>query len=286
MSRFFFALGLVVFFEFVVARVEVRAEETILLTAFEPFDGRPVNLSQKVAEEIKKKLAVSGAQVRIEICVLPSVYDEAAHVAQKCYEKINPKPKSVISLGEGGCEIDLETAAHNLDDTPDFPDNKGQIREARRIIEGAPDSIGFTLPVAQMYCSLPPERRGRVDPSSSTGEYVCNNTAFRLASFFRKSSVKYGFIHVPNSEFCSKEEKDPGINAGLIADMIRLNLLVKPANRRVSSTNEQCQARSPASLKELEELLALLESEKGQDCQRAFYKLLKARMLESEGGIH
>jgi pyroglutamyl-peptidase len=188
------------------------SEPVILLTSFEPFGKRDTNLSHEVAQRI-------GKRVKVEICRLPVVYDRAAERAVECYEEMNPKPTLVLSLGEGSCAVRLETAATNWDNAPKMADNAGVLRSGSKIVAAGADRIGFTLPVQEMYCGIPAGERGRVVASISAGNYVCNNTAYRLARYFRDKPVQFGFVHVPHSD-CEPAVRDPAKNAEIIAGLI------------------------------------------------------------------
>src|SRR5579885_813003 len=90
------------------------AQTTILLTGFEPFGGRARNNSYEIAKRLKADPGLLGQGIGVEICELPVVYDRAAAVAQACFEKLSQRPDFVVSMGEGGCDIRLETAATNI----------------------------------------------------------------------------------------------------------------------------------------------------------------------------
>src|SRR4051794_15162016 len=90
-------LGLVTVFAASARADDSGAKPWVLITAFEPFAGRKINLSYEVA----KRVQIEG--VDIELCLLPVVYDRAAEVAEACYESIlakRAKPAFVLSMGE------------------------------------------------------------------------------------------------------------------------------------------------------------------------------------------
>jgi pyroglutamyl-peptidase len=196
-----------------------QKDDFILLTAFEPFGKWKINLSHEVALELKKKM-------NVEICELPVVYDKAADAAVACFQKLKQKPKLVLGLGEGSCALRLETSAANLDDTPGFADNAGTVRKSTAIAPGAPEKVAFSIPVNSMYCGLGDAERKKITPSTSAGNYVCNNTAYRLSRYFKDTGIPYGFIHVPHSG-CPEELRDPKANAELIEKMLNAALTPK-----------------------------------------------------------
>ncbi len=194
----------------------------VLITAFEPFAGRSINLSSEVAAHIPTALA---GKVEVSVCILPVVYDEAAREAQRCiraFTQTRGKPDLVISLGEGGgCRIRLETLARNLDHTPSLADNAGEVRADHPILAGAPDSLKIPYPALALYCEAHRDFPNRVRASNDAGAFVCNNTAFHLSRDLPRMNIPYGFIHVPSSaDGCYAADANPQANAVIIAQMI------------------------------------------------------------------
>lgn len=190
----------------------------VMVTAFEPFAGAAVNRSQDAAQRIKSQLNQQG--IEVDICTVPVVYDLGSQIAKKCFQDLSPKPDLVLSLGEGGCQVQMETAAHNRDSTPGYPDNAGQIRVEQKIDLESDQSLAFGSFVSDMYCSLNASQREEVVISESPGGFVCNNTAFLLGHYFKKIKIPYSFIHVP-ANGCS-EDNQLALNAGdTIAEMIK-----------------------------------------------------------------
>lgn len=238
-----------------------HASQTLLITGFEPFGGRVRNNSYEIAKRLKADRSLLGEDVAVEICELPVVYDRAASVAQECYEKLRAVPDFVVSLGEGGCTIHLETAATNLDDTPEA-DNAGVLRQNHVIDPSLPPRIGLTLAVDRSYCDRP-AGQAEVVPSISPGAYVCNNTAFLLAHYFRGKEVPYGFIHVP-PESCGGRLKP--VTVKLIAQLLK------------SLIGPQAAAPEPwpTDLDSAQALLTKLQGENAPACDLSFVQSLES----------
>lgn len=204
---------------FVVARV--------LLTSFDPFGGSAANNSQPIAQLLQQHPEWMGANLQVQVCNLPVIYDQGAARAMDCVNQF--KPDIVVSMGEAACSLQIETAATNLDDTPGSPDNAGLIREGTEIISGGPARSPFQFPVQAMYCGLD-SMSAPVVVSESPGAFVCNNVAYHLSQSLVSQSlanpsigskpIPFTFIHVPNSE-CSAKQKDPVRNAKTIAQMLK-----------------------------------------------------------------
>ena len=81
----------------------------ILITAFAPWANARKNGSEEVAKSILKNYSDSP-YVHYSYCLLPVSLEIAIKEALNCFDRTNPKPDMMISLGEGeigersGCE--------------------------------------------------------------------------------------------------------------------------------------------------------------------------------------
>lgn len=258
------------------ADTQAPAKRRVLITAFEPFDGREENNSTRIANMMKAHPELFP-DMEITVCTLPVVYDEATAVALACMDRMTEKPDMVLSMGEVGCKIQLETSAGNMDDVPGAPDNAGNVRSDRVIVEGGPARLGFSFPAQAMFCALSPEERKLVDVSASMN-YVCNNTAFLLGHKLRGSGIPHGFIHVPTAASYCGEANDPLLNARLIAHMIGGAFADRSANRATTYALPHCtnDERLPTSLDELSRAAAsIAEAEDIAACEKEFLDTLK-----------
>lgn len=206
-----FRIGVRLFCAFVLALGTSASASEIVLTAFEPFGGLPVNNSAVVVEKLAWLLDATPTldknyPVRVSTCVLPVEYDRAARTALDCIG--GRAPDLVLSFGAGGCEIDFETRARNLDSTY-AADNAGALRINREILPGGPKFVDFNAPMKAIYRQAPPFGSA-TRLSDDAGAYVCNNTAYWLGRVFASpgSATRYGFIHVPPTS-CSPATANP-----------------------------------------------------------------------------
>ncbi|MGZ3697009.1 MAG: pyroglutamyl-peptidase I family protein, partial [Bdellovibrionota bacterium] len=123
----------------------------------------------------------------------------------------------VLSLGEGDCEIHVETLARNLDNTPHLPDNAGETRASKTIDPTLPARVTFSYPAAALSRAMAGSRL-----SKNMGNFVCNNTAFRLGTKFHGSQIQYGFIHVPPAS-CGKISDPERVGLNLTQSIISVN---------------------------------------------------------------
>ena len=216
-------------------------KKRVMLTAFEPWNGASQNGSEVVASRILKE-KLGGDDVNYTLCILPVEYDKASRRAEECLERMNSKPDVVISMGEGGCNIEVEVRAHNLDDDS-TPNNAGVIRRNHVIAPGSDSEEFLTLPVADMICASSAVVAPKTVPSLSPGYYVCNNTAFNIAEYLKPKQVPFGFIHVPPVN-C---KTDPEKTARKIHTMVRAAIRSLGESSRFSQANPRLSAPSCAS---------------------------------------
>ena len=120
----------------------------ILVTAFEPFNGRDINPSQLILEQLE---APEGVTLIKEL--LPVEFKATTEILKKRLQE--HRPDVVISLGQAGNrpEISVERVAINLDNCrasngkKELADNAGDVLVDQPIVEGAPDAYFSNLPV-------------------------------------------------------------------------------------------------------------------------------------------
>ena len=171
-------------------------ELVVLLTGFEPFSGMQFNAS---AEGVRMFCEAGGFEGHVSVFwkVLPVVYDEAPRQLEDAVEEV--KPRVVIALGI--CDeprYRIERVARNLDDT-EVPDNRGEARQSRRIIEEGPASYEAPYPHAELARRL--EEKGLPWRfSDSAGGFLCNHVFYHLCHLAASthSGVHFAtFLHVP-----------------------------------------------------------------------------------------
>lgn len=159
----------------------------VLVTAFEPFDGRNDNQSL----QILKQLDID----HVDIFVLPVVFKNAFlklkdHLEQHTYDLL-------IMLGEGPNKVlHLEHVALNIMHAR-IPDANGYQPKSKIIDEG-PIGIRSTLPLTMFKDVLEKESLPFLD-SYHAGTYVCNDLFYRVMRL--NILMPRGFIHVPNDTF-------------------------------------------------------------------------------------
>lgn len=242
----------------------------IVLTSFDPFGLSSKNNSQPIAKRVAQLTALIGENVQIDVCNLPVVYDQASHVAEDCISK--SKPDAVISLGEGHCDLRIETAASNWD-SDSLPDNAGVVREGILISQNGPRRSAFNFPVQAMFCAVYSAYPAPVEVSADPGYFVCNNTAYHLSQDLSARGTPFTFIHVPHSR-CSASDRDVEKNAQLIAKMLHGAISELKAPTRTAIL------KMPSNKAEAQTVLMELNSSSAPACERDFAERLVAASRE------
>ncbi|MFL5813805.1 MAG: hypothetical protein ACJ763_09530 [Bdellovibrionia bacterium] len=240
----------------------------ILLTSFDPFGLSAKNNSQPVAKRVAQLAASLGEDVQVEVCNLPVTYDNAAVAARECVDRHHPS--AVVSLGEGFCDLRIETAATNWD-AATLPDNAGQVRSGRPIIPGGPQHTPFQFPVQAMFCAVDADHPP-VTVSTDPGTFVCNNTAYHLSQDLSARGIPFTFIHVPHSK-CSASQKDVEKNAQIIAKMLHAAIPALRAPARAPSVwirPGSAVLKMPASRAEAQTIELELQSSHAPACEQKF----------------
>lgn len=177
-----------------------QAATRILVTAFDPFGGEPVN----PALEAVKSLAPTIEGAEIITVEVPTVFGAAIERAAAAIDE--HRPDAVLCVGQAGgrFEVTPERVAINVDDAR-IPDNAGhQPIEAPIAVDGPPAYFA-TLPVKAMVQAI----RDAGVPSSlsnTAGTFVCNHIMYGVLHHIAATGatsattgepIRAGFTHVP-----------------------------------------------------------------------------------------
>lgn len=179
----------------------------IIVTAFEPFNGRNTNISLEVLKNLKtnamkKVLPVSWHRARIELSMLFGI-----------------GPDVIILCGEAGGreKIALEEKAVNMMDAK-IPDNDGVIMTKQKIYDSI-DELSSNIDCLDIASKVN-EKIGKdaVYVSSDAGKYLCNMIYYHTLSivYGNTFSTKVVFVHLPVSD----KEEDIKINYPKVLDLI------------------------------------------------------------------
>lgn len=191
----------------------------ILVTGFEPFNGRDINPSQLILEQLE---APEGVAVIKEL--LPVEFRATTKILKNLLKE--HQPDIVLSLGQAGNrpEISVERVAINVNCCRSSngqkitADNAGDAPVDVPIVANAPDAYFSNLPVWEMVKVM---QDAGVDAAVSytAGAYVCNHVMYTVLHEVATSypEMKAGFIHVP---FLPEQNPAKGYTMEL-GDMVR-----------------------------------------------------------------
>lgn len=166
---------------------------TVLLTAFEPFDGAASNPSMTVVDRV---VAGWDRAERLHHAVLPVAYERAGEVLSALLAEVDPDVVVSVGLAARRPHPSLERLAVNLRDAR-IPDNDGAQPVDEPVLAGGPLALLTSLPVRATHARLR-EAGYSVDLSMSAGTFVCNAVFYRSVSWAdQRPGRRAGFVHVP-----------------------------------------------------------------------------------------
>lgn len=160
----------------------------IIVSGFEPFDGRQKNASFQLA----KLISTTYPQRDITLIEVPVVWG----APEKTLASGSSRPWTLwLAFGEGTNEFQIETVADNQ--RADYPDNQRQKPRQQTILPDAPSKLTSRFPAQALAQAL----RAAGLPtrvSKEAGNYLCEEMLFNLLHSQTQSpgSVVL-FIHTP-----------------------------------------------------------------------------------------
>lgn len=194
----------------------------LLLTAFDPFGGEPVN----PALEAVKLTADQIGEVEVVKLEVPTVFRKSITIVAEAIER--EQPDAVLCVGQAGGRYDLtpERVAINLDDAR-IKDNEGNQPIDTPIFEDGEPAYFATLPIKAMVQYI---RKAGIPASISNtaGTFVCNHLMYGVLYTLAKKypGVRGGFMHVPfiPSQVVNRSAPAPSLSIELIAKGIEAGI--------------------------------------------------------------
>lgn len=177
---------------------------TLLLAAFQPFGGEPVNPAALAVATLADRAQASAGDgpaasdlPRIVTASLPVVRFEAQRVLAAAVAEHRPDAVIVVGQAGGSTGLRIERVAINLDDFP-IPDEAGNQPVDAAICDDGAAAHFATLPVRAIVDDLRAEGiPARL--SNDAGTFVCNHVLYGLLELLAAEhpGVLGGFVHVP-----------------------------------------------------------------------------------------
>lgn len=167
---------------------------SILVTAFDPFGGEPINPALEAVKALPS--TIDGTEIiTVEV---PTVFGKAIDVAAAAIDE--HKPEAVLCVGQAGGRVDLtpERVAINLDDAR-IADNEGNQPLGGPIAQEGPAAYFSTLPIKAMARAIR-DTGIPASVSNTAGTFVCNHIMYGVLHHVATRGMhgtRAGFIHVP-----------------------------------------------------------------------------------------
>lgn len=194
-------------------------DRPVLVTAFGPFPGHPVNPSEVVVD------ALAGDE-DVVCHVLDVSYRRAPEQLDALVRMVDPAAVVCLGVAAGATGVRVESAAGNRD-TSTRPDVDGVVGAGRRIDTG-PRWLATRLDVAAIGAALaavdlPVER------SQDAGGYVCNHLFRHVLTSVDLLDRPAGLVHVPEFGCAGFDLVGLGLVGRVVVDVVTDHVLAERA---------------------------------------------------------
>ncbi|MFH8133808.1 pyroglutamyl-peptidase I [Pantoea osteomyelitidis] len=168
--------------------------KTVLITAFEPFEGETINPSWEAVRQLDGKV-IGGAKVVAR--QLPVVFGHALEKLWQAMDEIQPQRILAVGQAGGRSDFSVERVAINVDDAR-IPDNQNNQPVDEPVINDGPAAYFSTLPIKAIVAAVR-EAGIPASVSQTAGTFVCNHVMYGLLHRLhtRENPARGGFIHLP-----------------------------------------------------------------------------------------
>ncbi len=187
----------------------------LLLTGFEPFGGRTVNPSERVATALDRS-SISGFDVTAR--VLPVSFRRLPAILDQLLGEIRPDAILPMGLAAAAPRIRLEQIAVNAMHSSQA-DNDGLAPFNEQIEEAGPLARRATIELGPLVQRLVQDWQP-VELSFHAGTHCCNLTLYHLLGRIARKPVPCAFIHLPCLPEQVASEPDLGQPAMALEPMI------------------------------------------------------------------
>jgi pyroglutamyl-peptidase len=171
---------------------------TVLLTAFGPFPGVPVNATMRLVPELAERAALAFPDARFVTEVLATEWVGAPRHLAAVIADVQPDLILHFGVSSRARGFEIEQRAHNA--CRSMPDAAGLMPRGPVVRNGGADVLRTTLPVPHLVLAL--KRSGiPAYASRDAGAYLCNAVLYHSLQIVADAGrdCRVGFVHVPAS---------------------------------------------------------------------------------------
>lgn len=174
----------------------------LLVCAFGPFPGVPVNPSQRAVADLLRLRRPALADLDIRVEILPTRWDALGHLDRILADW---RPDGVILFGVAARRRRVSVEIRAVNGARDFPDAARRHPPGHRLMPGAADAFRATMPAAPLLAAL---RSGGVPAAASrdAGRYLCNAALLHTLAWVHAHPQETAerppavFIHLPGHD--------------------------------------------------------------------------------------
>jgi pyroglutamyl-peptidase len=171
---------------------------TVLLTAFGPFPGVPVNATMRLVPELAEQAAPAFPDARFVVEMLATEWVGAPRRLAAVIAEVQPDLILHFGVSSRARGFEIEQRAHNA--CRSMPDAAGLMPRSSTVQRGGADVLRTTLPVPHLVLAL---KRSGVPAYASrdAGAYLCNAVLYHSLQIIADAGrdCRVGFVHVPAS---------------------------------------------------------------------------------------
>jgi len=171
---------------------------TVLLTAFGPFPGVPVNATMRLVPELAERAALAFPDARFVTEMLATEWVGAPRHLAAVIADVQPDLILHFGVSSRARGFEIEQRAHNA--CRSMPDAAGLMPRGATVRNGGADVLRTTLPVPHLVLAL--KRSGiPAYASRDAGAYLCNAVLYHSLQIMADAGrdCRVGFVHVPAS---------------------------------------------------------------------------------------
>lgn len=169
---------------------------SILVCAFGPFPGVPLNPSQRTARDVLALRRPALADVDLRLEILPTRWEALARLDARL-TALSPDAVLLFGVAARRRKVCVEALAANV--ARAHPDAARRHPPERRLLAGAPEKLSSLVPAPIRAVAL--RRSGiRATASRDAGRYLCNASYFHALAWAAgagRGAPPVLFVHLP-----------------------------------------------------------------------------------------